>query len=83
MTEFAAAISVRATRGHTGEALTAGAATQFMYAAAAIAAVTRFLAPLMSNLSVPLLEISAASWLAAFGGFVVCCGPMLARARHP
>lgn len=51
--------------------------------AAAIAAVTRFLAPLMSDLSVPLLEISAAAWLAAFGGFVVCYGPMLARPRHP
>jgi uncharacterized protein involved in response to NO len=77
------AVMTRATRGHTGEALTAGAATQFIYAAAAIAAVMRFLAPLMSDLSVPLLEISAAAWLAAFGGFVVCYGPMLARPRHP
>jgi uncharacterized protein involved in response to NO len=77
------AVMTRATRGHTGHALAAGATTQFAYAAVALSAVTRFLAPVVSDFSTSLLAASGASGIAAFGTFVVAYGPMLVTRRHP
>jgi uncharacterized protein involved in response to NO len=81
MTLMTLAVMTRATRGHTGQELTAGAATQFIYAAAIVAAASRLL-PLAPELSSTRLAISAAAWIAAFGGFVLCYGPMLLRSRR-
>ncbi len=80
MTLMTLAVMTRATRGHTGRELTAGAATQFIYAAAILAALARIL-PLAAEFSSTLLAISAAAWIAAFGGFVLWYGPMLLRNR--
>ena len=74
------AIMTRATRGHTGQELTAGTMTQFIYAAAALAAVLR-LAPFAWGSSAVLIGFSAAAWIAAFGAFVLSYGPMLLRQR--
>jgi uncharacterized protein involved in response to NO len=81
MTLMTLAVMTRATLGHTGQELTAGAATQFIYAAAILAAVSRFL-PLVPELSATRLAVSAVAWIAAFGGFVLCYGPMLLRSRR-
>ena len=80
MTLMTLAVMTRATRGHTGRELTAGAATQFIYAAAILAAVARIL-PLAPEFSSTLLAISAVAWIAAFGGFALWYGPMLLRSR--
>jgi uncharacterized protein involved in response to NO len=80
MTLMTLAVMTRATRGHTGRELTAGAATQFIYATAILAALARIL-PLAPEFSSTLLAVSAAAWIAAFGGFVLWYGPMLLRSR--
>jgi uncharacterized protein involved in response to NO len=80
MTLMTLAVMTRATRGHTGRELTAGAATQFIYATAILAALARIL-PLTPESSSTLLAVSAAAWIAAFGGFVMCYGPMLLQDR--
>jgi uncharacterized protein involved in response to NO len=80
MTLMTLAVMTRATRGHTGRELTAGAATQFIYAMAILAAVARIL-PLAPKFSSTLLSVSATAWIATFGGFVLCYGPMLLRSR--
>ncbi len=71
------AVMTRATRGHSGRALTADAATASLYAAVALAAVTRFLAALVPDASGMLLDISGVSWIVGFGLFVLGYGPML------
>ena len=81
MTLMTLAVMTRATLGHSGRELTAGAATQFIYAAAFVAAVSRVL-PLVPALSSTRLLVSAIAWMAAFGGFVLFYGPMLLRKRH-
>ena len=80
MTLMTLAVMTRATRGHTGRELTAGAATQFIYVAAILAAVARIL-PLAPEFSSALLAVSAAAWIAAAGGFVLWYGSMLLRSR--
>lgn len=80
MTLMTLAVMTRATRGHTGRELTAGTATQFIYATAILAALARIL-PLAPEFSSALLAVSAAAWIAAFGGFVLWYGPMLLRNR--
>jgi uncharacterized protein involved in response to NO len=80
MTLMTLAVMTRATRGHTGRELTAGAATQFIYAMAILAALARIL-PFAPEFSSTLLAVSAAAWIAAFGGFVLWYGPMLLQSR--
>jgi uncharacterized protein involved in response to NO len=71
------AVMSRATLGHTGQRLTASAATQAIYAAAVIAALARICAVIEPGYSVPLLHLAAFAWAAAFIGFAVCFGPVL------
>lgn len=71
------AVMSRATLGHTGQKLTASASTQAIYAAAIIAALARICAAIEPAYSVPLLDLAAFAWAAAFIGFAICFGPVL------
>jgi len=71
------AVMTRASLGHAGQPLTAGAGTQAIYLFVFCAATLRIVAAF--NSSVILLELSSAAWVAAFGGFVLLYGPLLAR----
>lgn len=74
-------VMTRATLGHTGRALGAGAGTVAIYVAAGIAALARLAVPLLPELTMPLLDFAAVAWIAAFAGFVLIYGPMLAGRR--
>lgn len=77
------AVMTRASLGHTGHALTASRPIRLIYAAVFISATTRILAAL-DVAPLPMLHISSAAWVLAFGGFVVVFWPLLARPRqHP
>jgi uncharacterized protein involved in response to NO len=69
------AVMTRATLGHTGQPLAASPATQAIYAAAAIGALVRIVAAFTGSL--PLIDIAAICWEAAFIGFVFVYGPLL------
>lgn len=71
------AVMTRATLGHTGEALTAAPATQAIYLAIIVAAVTRVCAVLAPTHAEALLHVAALAWIIAFAGFVVAFGPLL------
>jgi uncharacterized protein involved in response to NO len=75
------AVMTRATLGHTGHELTASAATQFIYAAAILAAVSRIWAGLQPERSELLLHLAAFAWVVAFLGMALVYGPKLCRRR--
>jgi uncharacterized protein involved in response to NO len=70
------AVMTRASLGHTGHALVATTGTQIIYALVVLAATCRILASFIGSML--LLELAAAAWIAAFGGFVVIYGCILA-----
>ena len=76
------AVMTRATLGHTGRALNAGAATLAIYLAACLAVLARLAVPLLPALTMQLLDIAATAWIAAFAGYVALYGPMLTGARR-
>jgi uncharacterized protein involved in response to NO len=76
------AVMTRATLGHTGHELVAGAGTQAIYAAVVLAALARVVAGLVPAWTVPLLHFSAVAWIAAFGGFAFLYGPVLFGGRR-
>jgi uncharacterized protein involved in response to NO len=71
------AVMTRASLGHTGQPLTATGPIQLIYLAAVIAALAR-IAVAFDILREPMLHLSAAAWVAAFGGFVIVYAPLLA-----
>ncbi len=71
------AVMSRATLGHTGQPLTASLATQAIYAAVVVAAVSRICAAIAPAHSDPLLHLAAFAWAAAFFGFALTYGPLL------
>jgi uncharacterized protein involved in response to NO len=71
------AVMTRASLGHTGQPLAAGAGTQAIYLLVLCAAMLRMIAGLGG--STMLLELASAAWIAAFGGFVLLYGPTLCR----
>ena len=77
------AVMSRASLGHTGQPLTASAATQAIYVAIIIAAAARICAVLEPAHSLPLLYLAALAWAAAFFGFAACYGPTLVGYRKP
>jgi uncharacterized protein involved in response to NO len=74
------AVMTRATLGHTGHALQAGAATHVIYACALVAALARIIAAFVPSLV--LLHLAGLAWTAAFGGFALVYGPLLTQTRQ-
>jgi len=70
------AVMTRASLGHTGRPLQAGIATQAIYFAIVLSAVTRIIAAFAG--SAALLELAGLSWIAGFALFVAVYGPLLA-----
>ncbi|OYW55558.1 MAG: short-chain dehydrogenase [Hyphomicrobium sp. 32-62-53] len=75
------AVMTRATRGHTGQELTAAVPTQVIYALAITSALARIVAA-FGILRDPMLTVSATAWCLAFAGFLVVYGPLLVRSRQ-
>jgi uncharacterized protein involved in response to NO len=72
------AVMSRATLGHTGQQLTASRATQAIYAAVIVSALSRICAVIEPVHSEALLHLAAFTWAAAFIGFALSFGPLLA-----
>jgi uncharacterized protein involved in response to NO len=72
------AVMTRASLGHTSQPLTATRSTLAIYSLAIVAALTRAVAAFDVHRD-PMLQASAAAWVAAFGGFVIFYAPLLLR----
>ena len=72
------AVMTRATLGHTGRPLVAGAGTTAIYVLITLAAALRVLAPLSSH-SLRLTELAGCAWIAAFLLYLVLYGLLLVR----
>lgn len=77
------AVMTRATRGHTGRPLGADRVTTAIYVAINMAAAARVTAPFAGVWQSTLLEVSAAFWMLAFGGYAIAYAAMLTRPRLP
>jgi uncharacterized protein involved in response to NO len=75
------AVMTRATLGHTGRELTAGAGTTMLYLALVAAVVVRLAAGLWPMAAPALHGFSGLAWIAAFGGFASLYGPLLLGPR--
>ncbi len=75
-------VMTRATRGHTGRALTASRITRLSYVLLFIAAILRPLADILADWQMPLLYAAGTCFAAAFVLFGVEHFPMLARTRR-
>ncbi|WFL78968.1 NnrS family protein [Altererythrobacter arenosus] len=75
------AVMSRATLGHTGRALEADWPTKACYAAIQLAVLARVCASLVADFHRALLEVAAASWIAAFVLFLIAYGPKLLTPR--
>ena len=75
------AVMTRATRGHTGRPLAAGAATTAIYLAINAAALLRVAGPFSGASQTLLLTASGLVWTLAFGGFAAAYGRMLLLPR--
>lgn len=73
------AVMTRATLGHTGQALTAGAGTVVIYAAMILSVLARVAAGFWPDLSGLLHTVAGLGWITAFGGFAVIYGALLLR----
>ncbi|MCM2561266.1 NnrS family protein [Lutimaribacter sp. EGI FJ00015] len=73
------AVMTRATLGHTGRALTAGAGTVAIYLALILSVLARVAAGVWPELSGPLHMMAGLFWTLAFGGFAVIYGALLLR----
>jgi uncharacterized protein involved in response to NO len=71
------AVMSRATLGHTGRPLRAGAGLGLAYALVTLAAVARVGAARLPEFHTLLILLSAGAWIAAFGCFLIVCGPAL------
>lgn len=74
------AVMTRASLGHTGRATVASHATQAIYVLVIAAAIFRLVAA-FGIAYMPMLQLSAAAWGLAFGGFAFYYGRMLVRPR--
>lgn len=72
------AVATRASLGHTGRPLTAGAGITWAYALVSVAAVARIVSPFAGEAA---LWVSGAAWSLAFGLFTVLYFPVLAGPR--
>lgn len=76
------AVMTRATLGHTGRPLKAGAGTVLIYALVTLAAAVRVLAPLAGDEYLDALTIAGIAWCAAFALFVALYLRPLVTARR-
>jgi len=75
------AVMTRATLGHTGHRLAAGAGTTGLYLLVVVSVFVRLLGSAMPESALTLYTLSASLWCLGFAGFVVLYGPLLIRAR--
>lgn len=75
------AVMTRASLGHSGRELTASWPITGLYVAALTAAAARIVAA-FDVARMPMLHVSAAAWVIAFGGFALIYWPMLTRPRQ-
>jgi uncharacterized protein involved in response to NO len=75
------AVMTRASLGHTGQPLTANPTTVVIYAGIVIAAALRIVSALAPELTLVLIPIAGAAWIAAFLGFALAYGPLLVAPR--
>jgi uncharacterized protein involved in response to NO len=75
------AVMTRATLGHTGRELTAGAGTTAIYLALVAAVLARLAAGIWPGQASLLHALSALAWIGAFGGFAALYGPLLLRSK--
>ncbi len=71
------AVMTRASLGHSGRELRAGAGTMIVYALVTLAALARVLSPAVAGAESDMLVLSGALWIAAFGLFAVLYAPVL------
>ena len=71
------AVMTRATLGHTGQTLHAGAGTVAIYALIVVSVVLRVAAGVWPETAGVLHAASGVAWIAGFGGFAVIYGPLL------
>jgi uncharacterized protein involved in response to NO len=76
------AVMTRASLGHTGRALTAGAGTVSIYALVTLAALLRVAAPLTVDMTL-VTSLAGLAWTAAFLLFVVLYAPILFNGKQP
>ncbi len=75
------AVMTRATLGHTGQDLRAGAGTVAIYLAMIGSVLARFIAGIWPEMSGQLYLLSGGLWCLAFLGFVLVYGPLLMRPK--
>lgn len=75
------AVMTRATRGHTGRALTAPADTVAIYALVVLAALLRAGSALVPEAASWLLPLAGLAWIAGYATFLLAYGPMLLAPR--
>lgn len=75
------AVMTRVCRGHTGRPLTANGVAVTIYGAVNLAGMARVAAELLPGAYLPMLEISAASWIAAFVLFAFWSAPVVWHPR--
>ncbi len=73
------AVMSRATLGHTGQPLTAGAGTTGLYLALVVAVLARLAAGFWPDQASWLYSLSGLGWIAGFGGYAALYGPLLLR----
>lgn len=76
------AVMTRATRGHTGQPLTAPPGTVAIYLLVIAAALVRIAAAFLPVWSIELLAVSGAAWTAGFALFVLLYAPLLLSPRR-
>jgi len=75
------AVAARASLGHTGRKLTAGAGLGLAFASVTVAATARVAAPLLGELADAALWLSGSAWILAWGLFAVLYFPVLTGPR--
>ena len=71
------AVMTRASLGHTGRPLVAGAGTIAIYALVTLAALLRVSAPFTGGYMALLTSLAGIAWIGAFGLFALLYGPIL------
>jgi uncharacterized protein involved in response to NO len=72
-------VMTRATLGHSGRELTAGAGTVTIYLLVQVAAVARIVAPFLDAGYTPALDLAGTAWILAFALFVALYSPLYVR----